>query len=66
MTEEQEITVCIAIYEHKHGEDMSVHRTIAGAEAHLREIARENLEVWGEDLDEWANMTQTLTLGRWA
>ena len=57
MTEEQEVTVCIAIYEHKHGEDMSVHRTIAGAEANLREIARENLEVWGEDLDEWANMS---------
>ena len=28
---------------------MSVHRTIEGAEAHLREIAKENLEEWGED-----------------
>ena len=50
MREEQEITVCIAVYEHKHGDDMSVHRTIEGAEAHLREIARENLEVWGKTL----------------
>ena len=41
--------VCIAVYEHKHGDDMSVHRTIEGAEAHLREIAKENLEEWGED-----------------
>ena len=49
MTEEQEVTVCIAVYEHKHGDDMSVHRTIEGAEAHLREIAKENLEEWGED-----------------
>ena len=60
MKEEQETTVCIAIYEHKHGEDMSVHRTIAGAEAHLRELARENIEEWGEhpskygdDGEEW-------------
>ena len=49
MTKEQEVTVCIAIYKHRHGEDMSVHRTIAGAEAHLRETATENLEEWGED-----------------
>ena len=56
MTTPPETTVCIAIYEHKHGEDMSVHRTIEGAEAELREIARENLDNWGEELDKWANM----------
>jgi len=55
MTEEQEVTVCIAIYEHKHDEDMSVHRTIAGAEAHLREVAKENLEEWGEDTAQWGD-----------
>tara|TARA_R110002012_G_scaffold292704_1_gene487972 strand:+ start:95 stop:358 length:264 start_codon:yes stop_codon:yes gene_type:complete len=57
MTEEQEVTVCIAVYEHKHGDDMSVHRTIEGAEAELREIARENLDNWGEDPDKYANMS---------
>ena len=44
-----ETTVCLATYEHKHGDDQSIHRTIEGAEAHLREIAKENLEEWGED-----------------
>jgi hypothetical protein len=56
MREEQEITVCIAVYEHKHGDDMSVHRTIEGAEAELREIARENFDRWGQHPDVWANM----------
>ena len=55
MTEEQEVTVCIAIYDHQHGEDMSVHRTIAGAEAHLREVAKENLEEWGEDTAQYGD-----------
>ena len=50
-----ETTVCLAVYEHKHGDDLSVHRTFAGAEAHLRTVARENLEGWGEDIAKYGD-----------
>ena len=55
MTAPPENTVCLATYEHKHGDDMSVHRTIAGAEAYLRELAKENLEEWGEDAAQYGD-----------
>ena len=44
----EEVYICT--YEHKHGEDTSVHWTMEGAEAYLRQLARENLEEWGEDI----------------
>ena len=50
MTEPQELTVCIAVYQHKHGEELSVFRTLEGAKSHLREIAKEFYEGWSQDV----------------
>jgi len=49
MAEPQELTVCIAVYQHKHGEELSVFRTLEGAKSHLREIAKEFYEGWSHD-----------------
>mgnify|MGYP003127357474 CR=1 FL=1 len=47
-------TVWAAKWEHKHGEDISIHTTQEGAQKQLVAWARETLEDWSSDpQDEW-------------
>ncbi len=71
MTEPPELTVCIAVFQHKHGEELSVFRTLEGAKSHLREIAKEfylrwslpenvphigDTEAWDKIVENWHEM----------
>lgn len=42
-------SVYVLIYDHKHGQDLSVHRTVDGARSQRSIMMRDNLAEWNEE-----------------
>jgi hypothetical protein len=47
--------IFLAVWDHKHGQDVSAHVTEDGAQKQLVIWARENLEEWVYPKDDWDN-----------
>ena len=41
-------TIYVVVYDHKHGQDLSVHKTIEGARTKRVQMMRENLAEWND------------------
>ena len=60
-------TIHLAIWDHKHGQDVSAHTTEDGAQNQCIEWAREAIDEWAtkEEQDYYTNMNDSDLLGDW-
>jgi len=55
--------IFLAVWDHKHGQDVSAHTTEEGADKQLVLWARDNLEEWVYPKDDWDNYYADLNDG---